>query len=208
MPSQGVDREFSLGDLLVMANSLTSTQLLAVREFCLGHDKGPSEVLQELGMASEEVVDASEQMLTMIKEGVLTKDQAALLVRKLCRCTDVEQMMEILSNIDDEISQKQEVVQVLDLVGFCNLITPELLESAMEESAKVNAPLLKLIRDSGILSAHLFTCAQACKATVDSGVIELEQGLIALTYAAENETTFADALAHFGWHNQLVAAQS
>jgi len=207
LSTQGLEREFGLGDLLIMANYLTATQLLAVREFSLSHDKEVNDVFLDLGMVREEIVDASQQLLLMVKEGVLTKEQAALIVRKLCRCSNVEEMMEILSNLEKAVTHSQEAVQVLDLIGMCQLVTPEQLAQAIAESRKANSTLLKTMVDIQMLTPQILISTNLCKATIDSGVLELEQGVMALTYAAENQTTFSEALVRFGWHQQGAAVK-
>ena len=84
-PATGLQRPFGIGELLVLASVITETQLLAAREIELVDEKRLEQVLFECGMASEFMLSASQQLLSMVAEGVLFEDQAAIIVRKL-RC--------------------------------------------------------------------------------------------------------------------------
>ena len=68
---------FSIGDLLVLVNAITETQLLAARELELVEDRPLEEVIVECGMTNQTIVDASIQLSEIVREGGLSEDQAA-----------------------------------------------------------------------------------------------------------------------------------
>ncbi len=201
---QQLQRVVGIGELLVLASTITESQLLAAREIGLVENKKLEVVLLECGMASENVLDTSVQLLSMIGEGILSAEQAATIVRKLCRCKSCEEAIHILNNIQTEMEAQPEVVQVMELIAMCRLLSPEQLAEGIGESRKNKAPLMDTLVTMGTLPALAVSIATDCKRVIDSGAIDLEQGTIAFLYAVENETSFSDALNQFGWNRQLV----
>lgn len=203
-PVSQVTHTFGLGELLVFATAITESQLLAAREIALEEDKELETTLVECGLISEAILDASQQLLILINEGVLFEDQAATIIRKLVRCTSVEQMMGILNNLQAEVERPVESVEIIELIGMCRILLPEQLAEGIKISRTKKAPLIQTLVEEGIIVASVVEAAEECKHFIETGVLDVEQATIALSYAVDHDTTFESALNHFGWNRQLL----
>jgi hypothetical protein len=195
---------FATAELLVLANVITETQLLAAREIGLERRASIDETLIKSGLVPERIVSASKQLVDLIKDGTIAIGQAASLVRRLCHCQTVEEMVDILGNLDDQVDEDADAIQLLDLIGMCQLVTPEQLVEALKLSRKTRKSLLETMLTEGILTEAAIAAANECQELLHSGVLEINQAIIALAYAIENETGFWDAIIHFGWCKQLA----
>jgi hypothetical protein len=197
-------RTFALGELLVLSNVMTETQLLAAQELELVEDMKLESVIIQCGMASKRLVDAGNKLLPMIQKGVLFEEQAAVIIRRLKRCKTEDEINAILNNIEAEIEKKDEAIDLNDLFERCRIVDPEDLEAAKKSAEEAQTPLIRFLIKNGLIASNSLDVARECKEMIDAGALDLEQGRIALTYAVEEQSSFADALAHFGWNRHLV----
>jgi len=205
LPDNLLRREFNIGELLLTANSVTETQLLAARELAMATNKPLENVLLQCGVVSEAIISASQQLLQMVREEIFTVGQAALIVRRLCHCKTVEQMEEIFNDIQAELERRDEPLELLELIGSCRLLTPEQLAEGLMQARKAKQSMLTAMTDGNILDRQVLNAAKQCKHAIDEGAITRPQGVIALTYAHEEQVAFSDALKHFGWQHSLSA---
>lgn len=205
-PTTGLERGFGIGELLVLASVITETQLLAAREIELVDEKNIEQVLLDCGMASELIINASQQLLAMIKQGVLFEDEAAVIVRKLRRASSPEEIARILNNLQQEVEILEAPIELIDLLKAAGIVGQADIEAATPIALEKRVPLLKTLLDAHVISEHAVQTAHQCKQFLDSHALEVEQAKIALAYAVENETSLIDTLNHFGWNRTFVTA--
>jgi hypothetical protein len=192
-------REFGVGELLALASVITETQLLAAREVALDAGKPIEEVLAHWGMATPLMLKATEHLMSMIKQGILFEDQAATIVRKLRKARSSEEATQILNNFQLELQTEEEVVDLMQLLQVCRLVTEEDIAAATPISLEHRCSLIKVLIDGRLLDQKTVELANQCKHFIDTSSIELEQGIIALHYAIEHEISITEALDRFGW---------
>jgi hypothetical protein len=204
--TSGLQRGFGIGELLVLASVITETQLLAAREIELQDEKSIDQVLLECGMASSLIIGASQQLLSMIKQGILFEDQAATIVRKLRRASSPEEIDRILNNLQLEVESQEAPIDLIDLLKAAGVVSQAEIETATQLALQQRVPLLKTLLDAHIVSEQIVQIAHQCKSFLDTHALDLEQARIALSYSIENDTPLIDTLNHFGWNRTFVTA--
>jgi hypothetical protein len=205
-PTTGLQRGFGIGELLVLASVITETQLLAAREIELQDEKSIDQVLLECGMASSLIIGASQQLLSMIKQGILFEDQAAIIVRKLRRASSPEEINVILNNLQLEVESQEAPIDLIDLLKAAGLVSQAEIETATQLALQQRVPLVKTLLDAHIVSEQIVQIAHQCKGFLDTHALDPEQAKIALSYSIEHDTPLIDTLNHFGWNRTFVTA--
>ena len=83
----------------------------------------------------------------------------------------------------------------------CLLYTssPQQLEAACSLALAKKTSLVKTLHDTGILEDWQLGCVLKCKESIDTGLFEEEQAIIALLYALEQKLSFEETIFLFGW---------
>ena len=190
---------FGIGELFVLTGFMTEGQLLSAQELELVEDKPIEQVLLDCGYGTEITTTAAAQLLHMIREGTLFEDQAANILKRLRHATTTEEMAHVLSNLGDNEGADEHTVEMHELLRLAGLVSEDELKIATPMALQQRVTLVKTLFDAGILDQHMLEAAQDCKEALDSGIITIEQAVITLVYAMENQLAIEDTLIHFGW---------
>ena len=120
------------------------------------------------------------------------------------RCSSVEEMMSLLQNLEVEVQIERVAENELDLVRESKLVNDVDMETAEDHSHTHQIPLMKVLVDEGFLTPVKLQAINQCKHLIESTAINRGQGLIALTYCAENDVSFVEALNQFGWNRMSM----
>ena len=196
---KNIESQFGLGELFAMARFMTEGQLLSVQELELVMDKTIEDVLIECGCTNQMGINAANHLLQMIKAGTLFEDQAAEILNRLKGSPTQAELDEVLSSIGNTQLQEKERVDGLDLVDRAGLAPAAEVAAITKTAIEAQAPVAKALVDSGLLDKQTIENINSCKSTIEAGFINIEQGIIALVYAKENNVNFTETLTRFGW---------
>jgi hypothetical protein len=206
-PMQDFVKPFGVGEMLALASVITEAQLLAAREVELEMDTPLEQILVQWGMATPLMIKATEHILGMINQNLLSHDEAAAVVRKLRRARSRDEAAQVLDNIQIALQVRGEIIDVCGLLRLCGFITEADVAVGNQIAQQTGEPLVKTFVVGGLITDSTVALADQCKHFVDTGAIELDQGVIALQYAVEQEMQFAEALDRFGWTCAFAAAK-
>lgn len=196
---------FGAPELLVHGGIMTDKQLIAARELELLQESSLDSVLVECGLVSEVILSASQQLIAMIQEGLLSEEQAVHIIRRIKNSSTNEELAVILTDLE-MLETEDEGIDLTELLMRAAFVSDKEVQIATPLSLATRTPLVKMLQDANLIDARIIECATLCKALIDARILELEQGIIALVYAIENETSFEETLRLFGWLPSMVAA--
>ena len=197
-----LEQEFGIGELLVLAGAISESQLLAAREMEVVENKTLAKAIVESGFASEPCVQTANQLLNMIKEGMLFENQAAQIIRKIQYVTSYDELnkvLEMIGDIQEEAPEERPEIEVSAILKKCGLLSDKELQIATALALSNRQPLLKTLLDANLVSEKSLQLANQCKIYLDNNLIQLEQASIAMVYAMENNLTIDETLDCFGW---------
>lgn len=198
---KALDTPFGLGELLVMGGVITDSQLTTAKEIELVETKPLDQVLLECGFIIEPTYNAAIQLLQMISQGVLFEDQAADILGKIKNASSKEELSEILTTLDQphDLEPETEGVDVTVILKKSGFISEKEIQIATSLALANRMSLVKTLFDAGLIDHKVLSLATQCKALVDSKFIAIEQAVIAIVYALDNNVTLDKTLEDFGW---------
>ncbi|CAN5508145.1 hypothetical protein BH10CYA1_BH10CYA1_40330 [soil metagenome] len=185
-----------IGQLMNRAQIITTDQLLNVREQELLEEKSLEELLIISGLADKKSVDAAKELLRMVAEETLFEDQAIVILRRLDKIEGDPVPDFLLSLLDDSDEFEIGLRALLEDAG---LLSPQQLEAAYTLALSKKTALVKTLHETGILEDWQLECILKCKESIDTGLFEEEQAIIALLYALEQKLSFEETVFLFGW---------
>ena len=194
-----IQSQFGVGELFAMTGFMTEGQLLSVKELELVQDKTMEDVLIECGCTNQMGIKAAHHLLQMIQSGTLFEDQAAEILNQLKGSPTQAELDAVLSGIGNTQLQEKERVDGMDLVNRADLAPADEVAVVTKTAIADQAPVAKALVDAGLLDKQTLENVNSCKSTIEAGFINMEQGIIALVYAKENNVNFAETLTRFGW---------
>ncbi len=198
---QALAAPFGLGELLLMGGVITDTQLTTAKEIELVETRPLEQVLLDCGFIIEPTYNAAMQLLQMISQGVLFEDQAAEILGKIKNASSKEELSEILTSLDQpmESDLEGEGVDVTLILKKSGFISEKEIQIATSLALANRMPLVKTLFDAGLIDHKILSLATQCKALVDSRFIVIEQAVIAIVYALDNNFSLDKTLEDFGW---------
>ncbi|MBS1989130.1 MAG: hypothetical protein JSS86_13725 [Cyanobacteria bacterium SZAS LIN-2] len=200
-PSQTQD-EFGIGELLVLSGAISESQLMTAKEIESVENKPITQVIVELGFASEPCVQATTHILKMIREGVLFENQAAQIVKKIQFASSNQELNDALASLgaaEEEELAEHPIYEVTDILRRAGLLSDKELQIATALSLSNRNPLLKTLLDAKLVDRKILEMVSQCKTYLDHSLIQMEQATIAITYALDNNLTIDETLDCFGW---------
>ena len=185
-----------IGQLMNRAQIITTDQLLNVREQELLEEKSLEELLIINGLADKKSVEAAKELLRMVEDESLFEDQAIVILRRLDKVEGDPVPDFLLSLLDDSGEFEIGLRALLEDAG---LLSPQQLEAACSLALAKKTSLVKTLHDTGILEDWQLGCVLKCKESIDTGLFEEEQAIIALLYALEQKLSFEETIFLFGW---------
>ncbi len=185
-----------IGQLMNRAQIITTDQLLNVREQELLEEKSLEELLIINGLADKKSVEAAKELLRMVEDESLFEDQAIVILRRLDKVEGDPVPDFLLSLLDDSGEFEIGLRALLEDAG---LLSPQKLEAACSLALAKKTSLVKTLHDTGILEDWQLGCILKCKESIDTGLFEEEQAIIALLYALEQKLSFEETIFLFGW---------
>lgn len=184
-----------------MGGVITDTQLTTAKEIELVETRPLDQVLLDCGFIIEPTYNAAMQLLQMISQGVLFEDQAAEILGKIKNASSKEELSEILTSLDQpmESDLEGEGVDVTLILKKSGFISEKEIQIATSLALANRMPLVKTLFDAGLIDHKILSLATQCKALVDSRFIVIEQAVIAIVYALDNNFSLDKTLEDFGW---------
>lgn len=197
LSQHGIDKqailpELLLAQLLVKSDIALNSEVLACRELATMHDTAFTQVLSDCGILEEWPLAAVADVFSKINKGVLRVNQGIAILQKLKAADwDVDSV--------DKHHPTHSSVDIIDLLGMASLLTNEQLRYVQALSISERRPLSKTLVDAGFFSEIVIGSLEECKTFLNANLLSLDKAQVLVSYCADNQCTFADAQAQFGW---------
>lgn len=197
-----LEKEIELEDdvavLLRSAQVLSEFEYLSALEVHVTEEKTMDEALIFCGLASEESLAATREIVNMMNEGALDKEQAIRLLAKLRDLDwDIQKVMETIDDEDESLEGGS--MEAADLLKETGIVHPEDMEIAVKKSLQARQPLTAVLVESGFITSTTFEAARGLVSMLEQNLLKPEQAKIALSYCHENEANLIETLGRFHW---------
>lgn len=195
------DLEDPAAAFLQLSGLLSEYEYLSALEVHVTEHKEMDDALIGYGLATSESMAATRELVAMVNEGALEKEQALHLLRKLVTVNwDIARVLEEIDGAEEE----ELSVEVGELLKSTGLIHPEDMEIAVKQSLEKRQPLTTTLLETGFMSEQALESAKGLSSLVEQRMLTMEQARITLAYSHENEVGLEEALTRFGWMPAMV----
>lgn len=186
-----------IGDIIYLSGLINERELIAARELAITEDKTMEQSLISCGFLTQKNTLALNELLLMLKEGVLQEEQLLHLTKKLQTVDwDIELVMGALDEYE-EVSEDE--IEVGDLLKMTGCIHPEDLEIATNKSLTKRQPLATSLMEAGFITQTTLHAAHNLKSYIQQGIVNMEQARTLLAYCHENDLDIETAIIDFDW---------
>jgi len=217
-----------LGELLLEAKLIDEPNLMGAVELGLINEKLIGEVLREQNLVPEETVFAALDLQKMVAEGAVKKADAPAAIalvhsKKISLSAALEELnppppapqpepeasptqpteeaAQLPYALPTNPAESLPLYQFLQLSG---LITPKDIETAVRIGSKDSIIMGRMLVLSGILDQSIVSIAQKSSELIARGILNTEQGLMAIKTCKGSGISLDEAFTQFNWDKQSL----
>jgi len=189
-----------LGELLVMADVVSETDLITALEFALSVDMLIGQALMQSGFINETVLDAALGLQEMVRSENMTPDEAAEALNLINQHGwNVENCM---SEINKAQFKTTNLIGLVDLLKLAGLLSDDGLRRAIVCDGRKVKPFEEILLNAGQISEATLHIAVRCQSMIDEGSLSVEQAIVALHHWQWSGSSLPDIISKFGWKTQ------
>jgi hypothetical protein len=184
-----------LGELFVMAELVSETDLLTALEIGLLEGKPIGQVLIEFGFIADETVVAALRLQTMVSENNLTADCAAQVLRLIA--INGYNVAQAVAEVMAPEAENEELVGLLQLLSLAGLVTGEDCHRLLK--FRGTSIFNVVLAETGMMSEETLHVAVRCQLLINHGLLTMDQAIAALHHWRWNGVSLNEVLQNMGW---------
>lgn len=189
-----------LGELLVLADVVSETDLITALEYALSVDMLIGQALMQSGFINEAVLDAALGLQEMVRAENMTPDEAAEALSLIHQHGwNVENCM---SEINKAQFKTTNLIGLVDLLKLAGLLSDDGLRRAITCDGRKVKPFEEILLNAGQISEATLHIAVRCQAMIDEGSLSVEQAIVALHHWQWSGSSLPEIINKFGWKTQ------
>lgn len=184
-----------LGELVVMADVVSESDLLTALEIGLMENMLLGQVLIEFGFIDDDALDAALRLQTMVSNSHLSVDTAVHAMRLIC--FEKYSLVQAVAEVMEPEVLREEIVSLLDLLQLAGLITSD--EYGRLLRFKDTSIFQVVLVGTGLMSETTLHVAICCHVLLKEGLLTCEQAIVALHHWRWTGINLTDILQTLGW---------
>ncbi|MBA3856605.1 MAG: hypothetical protein C0507_06800 [Cyanobacteria bacterium PR.3.49] len=189
-----------LGELLVLAEVVSETDLITALEFALSVDMLIGQALMQSGFINEGVLDAALGLQEMVRAENMTPDEAAEALSLIHQHGwNVENCMSEINKVQFKTTN---LIGLVDLLKLAGLLSDDGLRRAITCDGRKVKPFEEILLNAGQISEATLHIAVRCQAMIDEGTLSVEQAIVALHHWQWSGSSLPEIINKFGWKTQ------
>ena len=187
-----------LGDLLMLAQLISDSELMAALELSLVRSQPIGQALVDTGKISPDVLEAALRFQEMVSNDTLSPTEAANALKMVAESG--MSVSEALSHLRPAPAiEPPEGVRITDILKAAGFMTDNDIKGVPElESTDQNTVLNGLLARGMVSQDLLFACLR-CQYLIMRGFLNMEHAIVALNHCEKNNVHFDEALEQLGW---------
>ncbi|HEY9788571.1 MAG TPA: hypothetical protein V6D17_24490 [Candidatus Obscuribacterales bacterium] len=188
-----------LGELLVMAGLVPEANLMDCVELGLIKEQPIGQIFLSQGLITEQILADALEVQRAVSQGQLDIAQCGqFLAHVVAQGGSVAELLP--SSAPAPQQQAVEVVPLYQLLQLAGRLTPQQIENAVKAGTRDAQIMGLMLRNTGAIDDFLLSVSLGCLDFMASGMLNVEQSLVAINHCLTHHVPLEDAFQQLGWY--------